>query len=42
MQVKAETMILRGDAREMMCEAAEQVHADLLVVGSRGLGPVSR
>ncbi|XP_028777575.1 universal stress protein A-like protein [Neltuma alba] len=40
--VKAETMILRGDPREMICHAAEQVHADLLVVGSRGLGPVSR
>ncbi|KAF7818903.1 universal stress protein A-like protein [Senna tora] len=40
--VKAETMIVTGDAREMICEAAEQVHADLLVLGSRGLGKLSR
>lgn len=40
--MKAETMIMKGDAREMVCDAADQVHADLLVVGSRGLGPVSR
>ncbi|XP_057745654.1 universal stress protein PHOS34-like [Arachis stenosperma] len=41
-KVKAETIILRGDPREMICQAAEQVHVDLLVVGSRGLGTISR
>ncbi|ERN03435.1 hypothetical protein AMTR_s00003p00264130 [Amborella trichopoda] len=34
--VKAETMVLDGDPKEMICEAVEQTHADLLVVGSRG------
>lgn len=42
MQVKAETIILKGDPREMICQATEQVHADLLVVGSRGLRTLSR
>ena len=41
-QVKAETIILRGDPREMICQAAEQVHVDLLVLGNRGLGTISR
>ncbi|KAE9619513.1 hypothetical protein Lal_00022775 [Lupinus albus] len=41
-QVKAETMILNGDPREMICKAAEQVHVNLLVVGSRGLGMLPR
>ncbi|CAL0299473.1 unnamed protein product [Lupinus luteus] len=40
--VKAETMIVNGDPREMICEAAEQVHVNLLVVGSRGLGMLPR
>ncbi|MED6148506.1 hypothetical protein PIB30_053828 [Stylosanthes scabra] len=41
-KVKAETIIQRGDPREMICQAAEQVHVDLLVLGSRGLGTISR
>ncbi|KAI5318756.1 hypothetical protein L3X38_038464 [Prunus dulcis] len=40
--IKAETLILRGDPKDMICEATEQRHADLLVVGSRGLGMVKR
>ncbi|CAH8392503.1 unnamed protein product [Eruca vesicaria subsp. sativa] len=40
--VKTETMILKGDPKEMICQAVEQTHTDLLVVGSRGLGMVKR
>lgn len=42
MQVKAESMILNGDPREMICEAAEQMQVNLLVLGSRGLGALKR
>ncbi|CAH2063682.1 unnamed protein product [Thlaspi arvense] len=40
--VKTETMILEGDPKEMICQAVEQTHVDLLVVGSRGLGMIKR
>ncbi|GMY14365.1 universal stress protein YxiE isoform X2 [Fagus crenata] len=40
--IKAETLILDGDPKDMICQAAEQMHADLLVVGSRGLGKIKR
>ncbi|KAK7392747.1 hypothetical protein VNO78_21194 [Psophocarpus tetragonolobus] len=40
--VKAESIILNGDAREMICEAADQMQIDLLVLGSRGLGTLKR
>ncbi|KAM0980859.1 hypothetical protein ACFX2J_013984 [Malus domestica] len=40
--IKAETLILGGDPKDMICQAAEQMHVDLLVVGSRGLGKVKR
>ncbi|KAL4606771.1 uncharacterized protein LOC142611398 [Castanea sativa] len=40
--VKAETLVLDGDPKDMICHAAEQMHADLLVVGSRGLGKIKR
>ncbi|XP_073018640.1 uncharacterized protein [Primulina eburnea] len=39
---KANTSILEGDPKEMICEAAEEMHADLIVVGSRGLGKIKR
>lgn len=35
-------MILEGDPKEMICQAVEQAHVDLLVVGSRGLGMIKR
>ena len=41
-QVKAEILILDGDPKEMICQAAEQMHVDLLVVGSRGLSKLKR
>ncbi|KAL9428285.1 hypothetical protein AB3S75_030302 [Citrus x aurantiifolia] len=40
--VKAETLVLTGDPKDMICQAAEQMHMDLLVVGSRGLGKIKR
>ncbi|KAF8022943.1 hypothetical protein BT93_F0456 [Corymbia citriodora subsp. variegata] len=40
--VKAETLILIGDPKDMICQATEQMHTDLLVVGSRGLGKIKR
>ncbi|XP_065868536.1 universal stress protein A-like protein [Euphorbia lathyris] len=40
--VKAETVILEGDAKDMICQATEQRPIDLLVVGSRDLGTIKR
>ncbi|XP_065856957.1 universal stress protein A-like protein [Euphorbia lathyris] len=40
--VKAETLVLEGDAKDMICQATEQNPVDLLVVGSRGLGKIKR
>ena len=42
MQIRAETLVLEGDAKDMICQAVEQMHVDLLVVGSRGLGKIKR
>uniref|UniRef100_A0A1J3ECH6 Universal stress protein A-like protein n=1 Tax=Noccaea caerulescens TaxID=107243 RepID=A0A1J3ECH6_NOCCA len=41
-QIRTETMVLEGDAKEMICQAVEQMNVDLLVVGSRGLGKIKR
>ncbi|KAI3683726.1 hypothetical protein L1987_84240 [Smallanthus sonchifolius] len=41
-KIKAETLILEGDPKEMICQAVEEMHFDLLVVGSRGLGMIKR
>ncbi|KAL1545610.1 universal stress protein PHOS34-like [Salvia divinorum] len=41
-EIKAETLILQGDAKDKICEAAEELHVDLLVIGSRGLGTIKR
>ncbi|KAJ3702420.1 hypothetical protein LUZ61_006125 [Rhynchospora tenuis] len=40
--VKAETVLVEGDAKEMLCQTAEQMNADVLVVGSRRLGALKR
>ncbi|XP_021682313.2 universal stress protein A-like protein [Hevea brasiliensis] len=40
--IKSETLILEGDPKDMICQAIEQMHVDLLVVGSRGLGKIKR
>ncbi|CAI9268199.1 unnamed protein product [Lactuca saligna] len=41
-KIKAETLILEGNPKQMICEAVEEMHFDLLVVGSRGLGAIKR
>jgi nucleotide-binding universal stress UspA family protein len=41
-QIRTETLVLEGEAKEMICEAVEKMHVDLLVVGSRGLGKIKR
>ncbi|KAL5210607.1 hypothetical protein ABZP36_006230 [Zizania latifolia] len=40
--VNATGAILEGDAKEAICQAVEEMHADLLVLGSRGLGKIKR
>ncbi|KAL2933109.1 Universal stress protein A-like protein [Bienertia sinuspersici] len=42
MNVKSEAMSLRGEPKEVLCQAVEENHVDLLVVGSRGLGMLKR
>ncbi|KAF2544309.1 hypothetical protein F2Q68_00032894 [Brassica cretica] len=39
-QIRTETLVLEGEAKDMICQAVEQMHVDLLVVGSRGLGKI--
>ncbi|RZR80104.1 hypothetical protein BHM03_00006030 [Ensete ventricosum] len=41
-RVEAEMVIVDGDPKEMICRFAEQMQADLLVVGSRGLSKLRR
>ncbi|ONK81891.1 uncharacterized protein A4U43_C01F33920 [Asparagus officinalis] len=41
-KVEAETLISDGDPKEMICQAVEQIHPDLVVVGSRGLSKFRR
>ncbi|KAM7263772.1 hypothetical protein ACFE04_001455 [Oxalis oulophora] len=40
--VKAESLIMTGDPKDMICEAVEQGHVQLLVLGCRGLGMIKR
>ncbi|XVE96207.1 hypothetical protein REPUB_Repub02eG0201700 [Reevesia pubescens] len=40
--IKVETLILEGDPKEKICQATEQIHVDLLVVGNRNLGKIKR
>ncbi|GAB2263918.1 hypothetical protein Droror1_Dr00026052 [Drosera rotundifolia] len=40
--VRAETVILEGDPKDMICEAVEKMQMDMLVVGSRGRGQIKR
>lgn len=36
------TEVVIGDPKEKICEAVENLKADLLVVGSRAFGPIKR
>ncbi|KAH6802832.1 Adenine nucleotide alpha hydrolases-like superfamily protein [Perilla frutescens var. frutescens] len=41
-KVKTKTSIIEGDPKEMICDVAEQMQVDLIVMGSRGLGKIKR
>lgn len=41
-QVKAESLVLEGDPKDMICQIVQETHVDLLVLGSRGLGMIQR
>ncbi|EXC16664.1 Universal stress protein A-like protein [Morus notabilis] len=40
--VKVKTEVVIGDPKEKICEVAEKLNADLLVMGSRAFGPIKR
>ncbi|XP_059631262.1 universal stress protein PHOS34 [Cornus florida] len=40
--VNVKTQVVVGDAKDKICEAVEELHADLLVMGSRAFGPIKR
>lgn len=40
--VNVKTDVVIGDPKEKICEAAVNLHADLLVMGSRAFGPIKR
>ncbi|KAJ6809305.1 universal stress protein A-like protein [Iris pallida] len=41
-KVTAETLVMGGDPKDMICQAGEQLGTDLVVVGSRGLSTIKR
>ncbi|XP_044479053.1 universal stress protein A-like protein [Mangifera indica] len=40
--ITCEAWIMKGDPKEVICREVQRIHPDLLVVGSRGLGPFQR
>ncbi|XP_051147299.1 universal stress protein A-like protein [Andrographis paniculata] len=40
--IKVEMLVENGDPRDVICEAAEKLKADLLVIGSHGYGVIKR
>ncbi|KAJ0111432.1 hypothetical protein Patl1_02760 [Pistacia atlantica] len=40
--IACEAWIKKGDPKEVICREVQRIHPDLLVVGSRGLGPFQR
>lgn len=41
-QANVKTQVVIGDPKEKICEVAENLHADLLVMGCRAFGPIKR
>ncbi|GFP80348.1 universal stress protein a-like protein [Phtheirospermum japonicum] len=41
-QIAVETMVEYGDPRDVICEVAEKLKVDFLVIGSRGYGVIKR
>ena len=41
-QVNVKTNVVVGDPKEKVCEAVQNLNADLLVMGSRAFGPIKR
>lgn len=41
-QANFKTQVLIGDPKEKICDAVEEMHVDLLVMGSRAFGPIKR
>ncbi|CAK7347242.1 unnamed protein product [Dovyalis caffra] len=41
-KVNVKTQVVIGDPKEKICEVVENLHADLLVMGSRSFGPIKR
>ncbi|KAH1039264.1 hypothetical protein J1N35_041007 [Gossypium stocksii] len=42
MNIEVETLVFEGDPKEKICRGAQEMHVDLLVVGSRNLGKFKR
>lgn len=42
LKVSCEAWMKQGDPKEVLCSEIKRVQPDLLVVGSRGLGPFQR
>ncbi|WJX58005.1 hypothetical protein P8452_43506 [Trifolium repens] len=41
-QTKVSTHVVIGDPKEKICETVQDLHADVLVMGSRAFGPIKR
>ncbi|KAL5777352.1 hypothetical protein ACOSP7_010278 [Xanthoceras sorbifolium] len=41
-KVNVKTQVVIGDPKEKICEVVENLHADLLVMGSHAFGPIKR
>ncbi|CAJ2652170.1 universal stress protein PHOS34 isoform X1 [Trifolium pratense] len=41
-QTEVSTHVVIGDPKEKICETVQDLHADVLVIGSRAFGPIKR